>query len=668
VTARVIALALWVATAAQSVAIVVILARSPNLLGATDPFYPLAALTFTSVGSVVATRCPRNAVGWLLAICGIFAAAEALTGTYAATLLATEPGQASLVAWLTQWLWIPALAALVEGLLLFPDGAALSPRWRWAVNFVAVGAVAVVVTAACSPTGEFFRPVVLATAGPGPIVATGWFGVLLANAAPVVPVFVLSCLALVVAALIARYRRSDVMVRAQLKWVAYAAGLLFATIAISPIVMMAVGVDAPLGVALLAVPIAIGIAILRHRLFDIDLLISRTLSYAALTGIVIALYVVAVTYLGALLRQPENTVVSASAALIVAVAFNPVRVRVQRAVDQLVYGQRADPYAVVAELGRRLGAALDPEAVLPTIARTVGDSLRLPYVAIELSGGDGQRIVASHGRARDTVISLPLVYQQQTVGHLLVSPRPGEERLGRQDLIVLDGLGRQAGVAAHGVRVTAELRRARERLVVAREEERRRLLRDLHDELGPRLASHTLLVDAARVALTRDAQRADTLLENLSQETRRSLEEVRRIARGLRPAALDELGLPRALRDAAEQCASSGLAVEVDIADIDSIPTAVETAAYHVAREALANVLRHSGANSCTVRLHRSGSGALVLQVEDDGKGVVAGGPAGVGITSMRERPVEVGGHGVVEVRPGGGTRVTAVFPLRGKV
>lgn len=662
--ARAIALTLWAATAAQSVAILVILARSPEALGETDPFYALAALTFAGVGSFVAARRPRNAVGWLLAVCGVFAAAQALTTTYALTLLSTEPSRAALVAWLTRFLWIPTFVTLIEGLLLFPDGAPFSPRWRRVANLVAAGAVAVAVTAALSPRGEFFRPAALEAAGPGPLVATGAFGALLANAAPAVPVYVLSCLALVVAALIARYRRGGTIVRAQLKWVAYAAGLVLGTVAISPILLLAIGMYAPLGLALLAIPLAIGTAILRHRLFDIDLLISRTLSYAALTGIVIAMYVAAVTYLGALLRRPENTLVSAGAALIVAVAFNTVRVSVQGAVDRLVYGRRAEPYAVVAELGRRLGAALDPDSVLHTIARTVGDSLRLPYVEIELNAGDGERIVASHGRPRDPIISLPLVYQQETVGHLLVSPRPGEVRLGRQDLGVLEGLGRQAGIAAHGVRVTAELHRARERLIVAREEERRRLLRDLHDELGPRLASHRLLVDAARMALARDPQRVDALLTELARETRMSLEEVRRIARGLRPTALDELGLSAALRDAAAQCASSRLAVELDIADVDSTPTAVETAAYHVAREALANVIRHAEAHWCAVRLHRDGRGAIVLEVEDDGKGVAPSTPSGVGFASMQERPAEVGGHCFIEDRPGGGTRVTAVFPL----
>jgi signal transduction histidine kinase len=419
--------------------------------------------------------------------------------------------------------------------------------------------------------------------------------------------------------------------------------------------------------ALGLIPVGAGIAILRHRLFDIDLLISRTVSYGALSAMVVAIYLITVVLIGALLRRPEDPLVSPGAALVAALVFNPLRVRVQRAVDGLVYGQRSDPYAVVAELGRRLGAALDPDSVLPTIARTVGDSLRLPYVAVELNAGDGERIVASHGTPRDPVTRLPLVYQQETVGNLLVSPRVGEATLGRKDMAVLEALSRQAGVVAHGVHVTADLRRARERLVVAREEERRRLLRDLHDELGPRLASHTLLVDAARSAMTRDGNRAEALLADLAQEIRRSLEEVRRIARGLRPPALDELGLSEALRDAADQCASNQLAVEVDIADIESTPTAVETAAYHVAREALANVVRHANARWCAVRLHRNGDGMLVLEVADNGRGVVPGTPSGLGFKSMRERPAEVGGHCSIEERLGGGTRVTAVFPLSRK-
>lgn len=673
----------WSALLAVAIALVAALANAVSLLF-FDFFGPIVVLplslgSFAGVGLIVALRRPQHPIGWLFLVAGACWALWFALPAYAWRALVAAPGTlpaGELAAWLNRSIMVPAYGATLAAVVLFPTGR--PPSRLWVPLLAVMGALLAlsmtVLALAPEPT-QVMRPWFPDREGPARTVpnlvgAEAPLGEALLALKPFLseaPWLPLEVLVLAAAAAALRFARSSGLERMQLKWFFYAASF--------SLVLLVIGFVLPtstagklawgLGMAALGlIPVGAGIAIFRHRVFDIDLLISRTVSYATLSAVVVALYLVTVTSLGALLRRPDDTLVSAGAALVVAVVFNSVRVNVQRAVDHLVYGERADPYAVVAELGRRLGAAIDPDSVLPTIARTVGDSLRLPYVAIELNAGDGERIVASHGRPRDPVLSLPLVYQQETIGQLLVSPRPGEARLGRQDLDVLDGLGRQAGVAAHGVRVAAELRRARERLVVAREEERRRLLRDLHDELGPRLASHTLLVDAARTALTRDPERADALLADLAQDTRRSLEEVRRIARGLRPPALDELGLPGALRDAAEQCASSRLAVEVDITDVDSTPTSVETAAYHVAREALANVLRHADARWCAVRLHRDERGALVLKVEDDGKGVVAGTPVGVGFESMRERPAEVGGQCVIEGRPGGGTRVTATFPL----
>lgn len=640
---------------------------------------PLSLGTFAGVGLVIALRRPGHAVGWLFLLAGVCWPLWFALAAYAWRALVDAPGTlpgGELAAWLSRFIWVPAAGSIHLAVMLFPTGR--PPSRRWVPLLLATGALLVttMTVAAFVPEPIPVPPPFRAPGGvrldpvtfPNPFGAGGPLGEAFRTLNPFLRVVTgLPILLVTLAAAIFRFTRSSGGERFQLKWFAYAASF--------SLVLLIVGFALPRstagdlawasGMAALGlIPVGAGIGILRHRLYDIDLLISRTLAFGTLSGTVVVLYLVTVTLLGALFRQPEDPLVSAGAALVVAVLFSPLRVRVQRIVDHLVYGERDEPYAVVAELGRRLGEALDPDSVLPTIARTVAGSLRLPYVAIELNAGDGERIVASHGRPAEVTTRLPLTYQQETVGHLLVSPRPGEATLGHQDLAVLEALSRQAGVAAHVVHVTAELRRTRERLVIAREEERRRLLRDLHDELGPRLASHTLLVDAARSALTRDVHRADTLLGELAQETRRSLEEVRRIARGLRPPALDELGLPAALRDAAEHCASSRLAVEVDVTDVDSTPTAVETAAYHVAREALANVVRHSEARWCAVRLHRNGGGPLILEVEDDGRGVVPGAAPGLGFESMRERPAEVGGHCVIEERPGGGTRVTAVFPL----
>lgn len=618
------------------------------------------------VGLTIAIRRPSNPIGWIFSSLAFATSVDLFAGGYAIRAIVIAPGWlpgGEWAAWFRNWSVNSTSALVLLAFLLFPTGRLASPRWRPALALPPLVAVGFAARALVPGSMNFLGL-------PNPLGVEGVSRIVAQNAGGI-PLMVGTFVAL--AQLAMRLRVAGRAERQQIKWLTFpVVALVVALIAtltawnsnaargvLSDIVLAAL-----YGLSFLLMPICMGIAVLRYRLYDIDLLISRSLSYTTLSGIIVALYLVTVTSLGALLRQPEDPLVSAVAALVVAVLFSPLRVRVQRAIDHVVYGERDEPYAVVGELGRRLGEALDPDSVLPAIARTVAASLRLPYIAIELKAGDGERIAASHGRPGDGITRLPLVYQRETVGHLLVSPRSGEESLGHQDLAVLEALARQAGVAAHGVRVTEELRRARERLVVAREEERRRLLRDLHDELGPRLASQTLLVHAIRTALGRDRARADALLADLEDETHRSLEEVRRIARGLRPPALDELGLADALRDAAERCASSALTVEVDVTDLDSTPTAVETAAYHVAREALANVVRHADARRCRVRLHRNTDAAVVLEIEDDGRGVPPDARAGVGLDSMRERAAEIGGRCVIEGRAGGGTRVTAVFPL----
>lgn len=674
----------WSALLAVAIALVAVVATAVSLTF-LDFFGPIIVLplslgTFAGVGLAIALRRPGHPIGWLFLVAGACWTLWFALPAYAWRALVAAPGTlpaAELAAWLNRSIMVPAYGSTLAAVVLFPTGR--PPSRAWVPVCVVTGALlaaSMTVSALAPEPTKIMRPwvgdrEVTPRTVLNPVGADGPLGDAMValkpflNEAPWLP---LGLLVLTAAAAAWRFARSSGVERIQLKWFFYAASF--------SLVLLVIGFVLPStstvgkltwgsGMAALGlIPMGAGIAILRHRLFDIDLLISRTLSYGALSAIVVGIYLVAVTSLGALLRRPEDPLVSAGAALVLAVVFNPLRVRVQRAVDHLVYGRRDEPYAVIGELGRRLGEALDPDAVLPAIAGTVAESLRLPYVAVELNSDDGERIVAFHGRPGGAIIRLPLVYQQETVGHLLVSPRAGEAALGHQDVAVLEALGRQAGVAAHGVRLTAELRRARERLVVAREEERRRLLRDLHDELGPRLASQTLMVHAVRTALGHDRGRADALLADLEAETRRSLEEVRRIARGLRPPALDELGLADALRDAAERCASSTLTIEVDVTGLEATPAAVETAAYHVAREALANVVRHADARHCRVRLHRNGNAAVVLEIEDDGRGVPPEARAGVGLESMRERAAEIGGRLVIEGPPGGGTRVLAVFPL----
>lgn len=422
-----------------------------------------------------------------------------------------------------------------------------------------------------------------------------------------------------------------------------------------------------IGVSLLLIPVAIGVAVLRYRLFDIDILIGRTLVYGTLTASVIGLYALVVGGLGALFRAHGSPIVALIATGVVATIFQPLRWRLQRGVNRLLYGERDDPYTILSRLGQRLESTLAPDAVLPALVGEVRAALRLPYAAISLIDGEGESIAAVSGTPTEAPLRLPLTYQHEPVGELRLALRAPGEEFNADDRRLLDDLARQAGIAAHAVRLTADLQRSRQRLVTAREEERRRLRRDLHDGLGPQLAGFTLRLDAARNLLRRDPDAADRVLDDLIARTQEAVNDIRRLVYALRPPALDDLGLVGALRRAAAQYDGGGLHVTVDAAGaLPPLPAAVEVAAYRIAQEALANVARHAGARRCTLRLELDGAEALCLEIGDDGRGIPATREAGVGLTSMRERAAELGGSCAIGTTAGGGTRVRARLPLRG--
>jgi len=446
---------------------------------------------------------------------------------------------------------------------------------------------------------------------------------------------------------------------------------------------------------LLLFPISFAVAILRYRLWDINLLINRTLVYAALTGVVVGMYAVVVGFLGALFQARGSLLISIVATGLVAVLFQPLRHRLQRGVNRLMYGERDDPVAVLSRLGQRLQVAIAPEAALPALVETMAQALKLPYAAIALKQGDDFKIAAeyrptplpgfaspfpspvlpAHERGEGGEV-LPLVYHSELIGQLILAPRAPGEAFTQADRRLLENIARHAGAVAHAVRLTADLQRSRERLVTAREEERRRLRRDLHDGLGPTLASQTLKLDAALDLLSADPTAASALLLELKAQSRATVAEIRRLVYELRPPALDELGLVSALQGNAAHYAgpASGLRISVE-APPDGLPplsAAVEVAAYRIALEALTNVARHARARQCVLRLSIANAGLggheglpiLQLNIADDGVGMPTGIHAGMGLTSMRERAEELGGTCIIEAGPGGGTRVLARLPL----
>lgn len=452
------------------------------------------------------------------------------------------------------------------------------------------------------------------------------------------------------------------------------------------------------------IPLSIGFAILRYRLWEIDLIINRTLVYGLLTASVVGIYVLVVGYLSLLFRTRDNFFISLLATGLVAVLFQPLRERLQRGVNRLIYGERDEPYAVLARLGERLEATLAPAAVLPTLVETVAQALKLPYVAITLAVEDERQVrppnvaeqpfeqveaanhgpkvshlptdashqlVAVVGTPVGELLPLPLTYQREVVGHMFLAARAPGEAFSSADRDLLGILAHQAGAAAHALRLTVRLQRltedlqhSREQLVLAREEERRRLRRDLHDGIGPTLASLTQRLDTARRLVPREPEAAMRLLDDFKTQVRSTIAEIRRLVYALRPPVLDEFGLLSALR---EQIITydqpDGLQVVLEAPEqLPPLPAAVEVAAYRIILEALTNVVKHAQAQHCLIRLWLADG--LHLEVTDDGRGLSPGSPAGVGLTSMRERAAELGGECRFESVTPHGARLSVRLPL----
>lgn len=424
---------------------------------------------------------------------------------------------------------------------------------------------------------------------------------------------------------------------------------------------------------LLLVPASTAAAILPERIWDVRFLIQRSILYSTLTALVAGLYALVVVGFGSLLRSPHHPVLSPLAVGVVAVLIMPMQLRLRRAVNQLVYGQRDDPYALVSRLSRRLETAVEPDTMLHTIVEVVAEALKLPYAEITVREDGTCRTAATCGMPVETTLVLPLVYQAEQVGELRLAPRRQGEPWLESDRILLRELARPAGAAANAVRLNSELRQtnahlatARERLVTAREEERRLLRQSLHDGLSPTLAAFSLKIGAIRRVLQRDPEGADRMLVELSKEIEVTVSDIRRLVDSLRPPAIDQVGLLGALRG---MVASLWQGVQLPRMQLDlpeelpTLPAAVEVAAYLIAQEGLANVLSYPDAQWCVLRLRLEGR-FLHLSITDDTSGRPADAQFRAAILAMRERAQELGGVLKLGSAPGGGTRVEAYLPV----
>jgi two-component system, NarL family, sensor kinase len=595
---------------------------------------------FAFCGGILAYQGPGNPIGWLLGAAGIAhltTAALAGVGGYGA-LVGWSSATLGLLFSVFNLAWPWGITLLLPlALQLFPDGRLVGRGWRWPFAATVVSGLAFVVAMGAGPAvieanGRVIEPLFVL---PGyDALAPLWF---VANTASIIG------LVTALAGLVVRFRRGDERLRRQLLWLVLA-------------VIVAVVLNLPrwiygdgpilLLLAVPLVPVAITIAILRHQLLDIRLVVSRAVLYLLLSLAVVAAYTGLIAALDALLRGAGAPVL---AALLFALAFNPARVRLQRAVDRLFYGSRADPVHAISQVGARLAATDDLDGVLEGIR----EALRLPFAAIRRAG----REVAAAGTPPDVLHTVPLAFRGGRAGELVIGVRRGERTLGAADLGVVGLLAAPLAAALHATTLAEELQASRERIVAAREEERRRLHRDLHDGLGPTLTGAGYKADAAHNVLLAEPERAGALIDDVRADIRAAIDDVRRVVYALRPPALDQFGLVGALR---RHCDPLPLAVTFDAPEtMPPLPAAVEVAAYRIATEALTNVTRHARARSARITI--AVDAALELSIVDDGP---ADGPwePGVGLTSIRERAAELGGRCVAGPFAGGG-RVWASLP-----
>ncbi|MFB4274722.1 ATP-binding protein [Nonomuraea sp. MTCD27] len=577
------------------------------------PFAPedMAGTAFPVFGAILVHSRPRLVIGWLLCAGGLSAAANILSANLF-HLVYGHPAAGWPVVNLSWHVLQLTLGVLLP--LLYPVGRLLSRRWRGVIVLAVLG-MALDWGAVLSGQKTFREPAHL---------------------------MVSAAMALAFVSLVVRFRRGDAVERRQLLWLLVTLpGLLIPWMLGDPVWWVAT-LFIPL------IPAAIAVAVLRYRLFGIDTLITRALIGTGLAIVTTGVYV-AVSAASSLFLAEVDRVAGIAAAVFAGAAFQPMRRGMQRGVDRLLYGSTGVPAALAGRLRHRLQHA-DPVHGLLATLDVLREGLSVTGVAVELDG-----TTTTSGSLDAPARVIPLVWHGEPVGLLLVGPTDRRRFAAAHDERVIATLTPYIADAAHAVRLTAALQRSRERILTAREEERRRLRRDLHDGLGQSLTGMAMSINTARLAMRNAPERAERLLADLRAGMDAVSGDIRQLVYGLRPPALDELGLAGAVEELA------GTPVEVS-GDLGGLPAAVEVAAYRIVQEALTNARKHSGAARIAIALRRET--CLRVTVTDDGAGIPPDARAGVGLASMRERAAELGGTCVVGEAEGGGTVVEAELPL----
>ncbi|HEX4941587.1 MAG TPA: histidine kinase [Actinomycetota bacterium] len=672
------------------------LAASIRPPGAGDPLgdiaFVLSFAMFPVIGYVLAIRRAENSIGWLMLGIGTFFGLTALVISVGEYLFYSgDPGTGRLLIAFDSPSWVPIVVLPVTFLLLlFPDGHLPSPRWRWFAWSLGVGLVVIYLSILLDPAPMTES---IAPTEPNPLGIEALRPFLNATQAVilVIPIGVIASLT----ALILRFRRSSGVERLQLRWLLTAAvfvALLYAGAMIASIPYSWGGEGQPGWVTVLQnvvipsfvlIPLAIGVSILRYRLFDIDLVINRALLFGALAVFITVVYVAIVVGVGALVGSQASPVLSAGAAAVVALAFQPARKRAQRFADRLVYGKRATPYEVLSAFSERVGNAYANDELLPRMARAlasgtgavrtdvwvrVGDELRSEATWPEDAPSIGAvPVSSSDARSSPTSVFEPVRHQGELLGALSIEKKPGDAIAATEEKLVRD-LAAQAGLVMRNVALTEQLidhieqlRRSQKRLVSAQDEERRRLERNLHDGAQQQLVALAVKLRLAEQVAERDPAKVKELLAGLQSDAGDALENLRDLARGIYPPLLADKGLVAAL---GSQARKSTIAIAIEADGVGRYPQEAEAAVYFSCLEALQNVAKYASASQATISLS-DGDGRLRFAVKDDGVGFDQGETSqGTGLQGIADRLAALDGAVEITSVPGGGTTVSGSVPV----
>lgn len=646
----------------------------PEALGDVTPgsyaLLSLGVLPLLVVGTLITARQPANRIGVLFLAIALGGSLSASAAQYAIHALLTDPGLPA-GAW-AAWLRVAGVALAVPIFvflpLWFPDGRPPSRRWR-PVGWLGTIAMVLLLLESFAPGPiEGFRvenPVGIR--GFGVLTDLAWGPLLLATMGSI-------------AAVIARFRRSTGDQRQQMKWFTFAAAVLITFFWATDFLFGEAGPsllrDVLLALAIAAVPIATGIAVLRYRLYDIDIVIRKTLVVGVMAAFISAVYAGLVIGVGTLVGSGGNAVLSAAAAAIVAVAFQPVRLRARRLADRLVYGQRATPYEVLSEFSERMGETHASEDVLPRMARILGEGIGASRAEVWLRSGSELRRASSFppdgpsvsvpvpsGELPpfdDSSLAAAVRHQGELLGALVVTKSPSDPVTPAEAALVAD-MAAQAGLVLRNAALIEDLRRSRQRLVSAQDEERRRIERNIHDGAQQQLVALAVQLRLAGQLAAKEAPPVADLLARITTQAQDALEDLRDLARGIYPPLLADRGLAAALEAQARRAA---LPVTVDPDGIGRYPQEVEAAAYFCVLEALQNVAKYAEASGAQVELQTE-RGVLFFSVQDDGRGFDASTtPTGAGLQNMADRLAALGGALEVHSAPGEGTTVSGHLPV----